>query len=107
LNRLEDLQHWQDVVNFEQEDYEDKYYNRHKPIIIAYVVVEGMEYKVASPYTDILLDGTEPTASKSQRIKLLDIKGLGLLRYRNRKVVSTGRQGGLAYYLYFDLMHGR
>jgi hypothetical protein len=107
LNRLEDLQHWQDVVSFEHDDYEDKYYSQHKPNIVAYVVVDGLEYKVASPSTELLIDGTDPMIKKSDKIKLLDIKGLGLLRYRSRKVVSLGRQGGLAYYLLFDLQIGR
>jgi hypothetical protein len=107
LNRLEDLQHWQDVVNFEHDDYEDKYYSQHKPNIVAFVVVDGLEYKVASPFTDLMIDGTDPMIKKSDKIKLLDIKGLGLLRYRSRKVVSLGRQGGLAYYLLFDLQIGR
>lgn len=90
------FEHWNDVIEFEQHEQEE----RKLSVVVEY---EGMEYRVLNrDGAEMLIDATEPQAQVKNKIRLLDIKGLGLLSYRSRSIISMGRHGGLEYRMVFE-----
>lgn len=72
-----------------------------------FILVGGNAYHVSkeNKMAKVLLDGTEPILREHERIRYLDIKGLGLLNYSHRSVRGRGFGKGVEYYLYFNPLH--
>jgi hypothetical protein len=72
---------------------------------VVYIILDGIEYKVRDTNGSAkeLISATEPSLPKGKRLNMLDIKGLGLLKFRSRKIVRRrDKRKGLEYRLKFE-----
>lgn len=80
---------------------------RRKTKDVVYIILDGMEYKVADDNgaAEMLILGTDSAMPKEQRIRYLDIRGLGVLKFRSRKIVRNRKS--LEYRLKFEQSFAR
>jgi hypothetical protein len=77
--------------------------NKHNDVV--YIILDGMEYKIRDEFgaAKELIFATDSTLPKGKRLNMLDIKGLGLLKFRSRKIVRRkDKRKGLEYRLKFE-----
>jgi cell division protein ZapA (FtsZ GTPase activity inhibitor) len=70
---------------------------------MVFVVIDGNEYRVNDDngMATELIAITESFTRKADRLSMLDIHGLGILKYRNRRVHVTSNNN-IIYRLKFD-----